>query len=141
VAVPHAVTERHAAHYRADLALKRRAWLTGGARSADGYSKILITGSEPALSLEGTEAGPRPGFDSRPRATEQGTTRDALIHSQGSSHALEASQDVFEARGRGRSRNPLGGGTEPSDPVEGNRHPHDHSLAFLKGASGPQADS
>jgi hypothetical protein len=38
VAVPHAVTERNVAHYRADLALKRHAWLMGGARSVDGYS-------------------------------------------------------------------------------------------------------
>jgi hypothetical protein len=136
VAVPYAVTERHVAHYRADLALKRRAWLTGGARSTDGYSQIPITGSEPTISLEGAKAGPRPGFDSRPRATEQGTTKGAPVHGQGSSHALEAPQDVFEAKGRGRRRNPLGGGTEPSDPVEGNRHPHDHSLAFLRAPPG-----
>jgi hypothetical protein len=93
------------------------------------------------MSLEGVEAGPRPGFDSCPRATELGTTRDAPIHGQGSSHALEASQDVFEAVGGGRSRNPLGGGTEPSDPVAGNRHPHDHSLAFFESTSRPLADS
>jgi hypothetical protein len=40
VAIPHVITMRHVAHYRADLALKRHMWLTSGARSAAGYSQI-----------------------------------------------------------------------------------------------------
>jgi hypothetical protein len=68
-------------------------------------------------------------------------TRGVPMHGQGSSHALEAPRDVFEAKEGGRRRNPLEGGTEPSDPIAGNRHPHDHSLAFFEGASGPLADS
>jgi hypothetical protein len=68
-----------------------------------------VTGSEPDINLEGSKAGPRPGFDSCPRVTESGTTRDVPIQGQGSSHALEAPQDVFEAKREGRRRNPLGG--------------------------------
>jgi hypothetical protein len=64
------------------------------------------TGPEPSISLEGAEASPRPGFDSYPRATELGTTQGAPVHGQGSSHALEAPQDVFEAKGGGLRRNP-----------------------------------
>jgi hypothetical protein len=61
------------------------------------------------MNLEGSKAGPRPGFDSCPRVTESGTTRDALMQGQGSSHALEAPQDAFEAKREGRRRNPLRG--------------------------------
>jgi hypothetical protein len=83
------------------------------------------------LNLEGSKASPRPGFDSCPRVIELGTTEGAPVHGQGSSHALEAPQDVFEAKGGGPHRNPLGGDTEPSNPVTGNQDPHDHFLASL----------
>jgi hypothetical protein len=88
------------------------------------------------MSLEGAEDGPRPGFDSFPRAIELGMTRGVPIHGQGSSRALEVPQDVFEAEGGGRCRNPLEGGTEPSDPVTGNRDPLNHFLAFLRAPPG-----
>jgi hypothetical protein len=94
------------------------------------------TGPEPSISLEGAKAGPRPGFDSCPRATELGTTQGVPVHGQGSSHALEAPQDIFEAKGGGPRRNPPGGGIEPSNPIEGNRDPHDHFLASLRASLG-----
>jgi hypothetical protein len=65
------------------------------------------------LNLKGSKAGPRPGFDSCPRVTELGTTKGAPVHGQGSSHALEAPQDVFEAKGRGPRRNPPGEAPSP----------------------------
>jgi hypothetical protein len=139
VAVPHVVTVRHVAYYHADLAslLKRRARLTGGGGIHGRiFPNTWETGPEPGMSLEGAKAGPRPGFDSCPRATELGTTKGAPVHGQGSSHALEAPQDVFEAKGGGRRRNPLGGGTEPSNPIAGNRDPHDHFLASLRAPPG-----
>jgi hypothetical protein len=38
-----------------------------------------ITGSEPNINLEGSKAGPRPGFNSCPRVTESGTSGGASI--------------------------------------------------------------
>jgi hypothetical protein len=68
VAVPHVVTVRHVAHYRADLASpKRRARLTGrGGIRGRIFPDIWETGPEPGISLEGAKASPRPGFDSCP---------------------------------------------------------------------------
>jgi hypothetical protein len=59
-----------------------------------------ITGSEPNINLEGSKAGPRPGFDNCPRVTESGTTRDASIQGQGSSHSLEAPQTYLRLEER-----------------------------------------
>jgi hypothetical protein len=85
VAVPHVVTVRHVAHYRADLTSpKRHARLTGGGGIRGRiFPYIWETGPKPGISLEGAKAGPRPGFDSCPRATELGTTQGAPVHGQG----------------------------------------------------------
>jgi hypothetical protein len=69
VAVPHVVTVCHVAHYHADLTLSPKK-----VRPANGRGRIRgrifpdtwKTGSEPGMSLEGAEAGPRPRFDSCP---------------------------------------------------------------------------
>jgi hypothetical protein len=100
-----------------------------------------ITGFEPTINLEGLKAGPRPGFDSCPRVTESGTTRDVPIQGQGSSHSLETPLDVFEARREVDGRIPSEGGIEPSDPIAWNRDPHDYSLEFLRAPPWPLADS
>jgi hypothetical protein len=84
------------------------------------FPDTWVTGSEPDINLEGSKAGPRPGFDSCPRVIELGTTRDALIQGQGSSHALEAPPDVFEAKREIDGGIPLEGDIEPSDPIERN---------------------
>jgi hypothetical protein len=89
-------------------------------------------GSEPDINLEGSKAGPRPGFDICPRVIESGTTRDTPVQGQGSSHALEAPPDVFEAKGEVDGGIPSEGGIEPSDPNTRNRDPRDYSLAFLR---------
>jgi hypothetical protein len=102
----------HAAHYRADLTSPpEKMRLKMGRRRIRGriFLDAWVTGSEPGINLEGSKAGPRQGFDSCPRVTESGTTRDALILGQGLSHALEAPQDVFEAKREGQRRNPLRG--------------------------------
>jgi hypothetical protein len=87
------------------------------------------------INLEGSKAGPRPGFDSCPRVTESGTTGDASIQGQGSSHSLEVPPDVFEARREVDGGIPSEGGIKPLDPIAWNRDPHDYSLAFLESAS------
>jgi hypothetical protein len=66
---------------------------------------------------------------------ESGTTGDAPIQGQGSSHSLEAPLDVFEARREVDGGIPSEGGIEPSDPIAWNRDPHDYSLVFLESAS------
>jgi hypothetical protein len=94
-----------------------------------------IMGSEPNINLEGSKAGPCPGFDSCPRATESGTTGDVSIQGQGSSHSLEAPPDVFESRREVDGEIPSEGVIEPSDLFAWNQDPHDYSLAFLESAS------
>jgi hypothetical protein len=98
-------------------------------------------GSELDINLEGSKAGPRLGFDSCPRVTESGKTRDAPVQGQGSSHALKAPPDVFEAKTEVDGGISSEGGIEPSDPITRNRDPHDYSLAFLRAPSWPLADS
>jgi hypothetical protein len=105
------------------------------------FPDTWVTGSEPDINLEGLKAGPRPGFDSCPRVTESGMTRDAPIQGQGSSHALEAPQDVFEAKREVNGGIPSEGGIEPSNPIARNRDPHDYSLAFRRAPLWPLADS
>jgi hypothetical protein len=68
-------------------------------------------------------------------------TRDAPMQGQGSSHALEAPQDVFEAKRQVDRGIPSEGGIEPSNPTARNRDPHDHSLAFFRAPPRPLADS
>jgi hypothetical protein len=98
-------------------------------------------GSEPDTNLEGSKASPRPGFDSCPRVAESGTTRDAPVQGQGSSHALETPPDVFEAKREVDGGIPSEGGIEPSNPITRNRDPRDYSLAFLRVPPWPLADS
>jgi hypothetical protein len=98
-------------------------------------------GSKPDINLEGSKAGPRPGFDSCPRVAESGTTRDVPIQGQGSSHALEAPLDVFEAKKEVDGGILSEGGNEPSNPIARNRDPYDYSLAFLRAYPWPLADS
>jgi hypothetical protein len=98
-------------------------------------------GSEPDINLEGSKASPRSGFDSCPRVTESGTTRDAPVQGQGSSHALEAPPDVFEAKREVDGGIPSERGIEPSDPIARNQDPHDYSSAFLRAPPRPLADS
>jgi hypothetical protein len=98
-------------------------------------------GSEPDINLEGSKAGPRPGFDSCPRVTESRMTRDALIQGHGLSHTFEAPQDVFEAKREVDGGIPLEGGVEPSNPIARNRDPHDYSLVVLRVPPRPLADS
>jgi hypothetical protein len=93
------------------------------------------------INLEGSKAGHRPGFDSCPQVTESGTTRDAPIQGQGSSHALEAPLDVFEAKREVDGGIPSEGGIEPSNPIARNRDPCDYSLASLRAPPRPLADS
>jgi hypothetical protein len=99
-----------------------------------------VTGSEPDINLEGSKAGPRPGFDSCPRVTESRTTRDMPVQGQGSSHALKAPLDVFEAKREVDGGIPSEVGIEPSDPIARNRDPYDYSLAFLRAPLRPLAD-
>jgi hypothetical protein len=68
-------------------------------------------------------------------------TRDAPIQGQGLSHALEAPQDVFEAKREVDGGIPLEEGIEPSNPIARNRDPHDYSLAFFRAPLWPLADS
>jgi hypothetical protein len=98
-------------------------------------------GSELDINLEGSKAGPRPRFDSYPRVTESGTTRDAPVQGQGLSHALEAPPDVFEVKREVDGGIPSEGGIEPLDPIARNQDPHDYSLAFLRAPSWPLVDS
>jgi hypothetical protein len=100
-----------------------------------------VMGSEPDINLEGSKAGPQPGFDSCPRVTELGTTRDAPVQGQGSSRTLKAPPDVFEAKREVDGGIPSEGGIELSDPIVRNRDPHDYSLAFLRAPPWPLADS
>jgi hypothetical protein len=100
-----------------------------------------VTGSEPNINIEGSKVGPLPGFNSCPRVTESGTTRDAPIKGQGSSHSLEVPPDVFEARREVDGGILSEGGIEPSDPIAWNRDPHDYSLASLRAPPWPLADS
>jgi hypothetical protein len=83
VAVPHVITVRHVAHYHADLALSPKKARPANKRGRI-HGRIFLatweTGSEPGMSLEGAEAGPRPRIDNCPRATELGMTRDAPVH-------------------------------------------------------------
>jgi hypothetical protein len=57
------------------------------------------------------------------------------VQGQGSSHALEAPPDVFEAKGEVDGGIPSEGGIEPLDPIARNRDPRDYSLAFFESAS------
>jgi hypothetical protein len=61
-------------------------------------------------------------------------TKDMLVQGQGSSHFLEMTSDIFEAKGEVGGGIPLEGGIEPSNPTERSRDPHDYSLAFLESA-------
>jgi hypothetical protein len=134
----------HAAHYYTDLASPPKKM-----RPQTGRKKIhrriflddWVTGFEPDINLEGSKAGPRLGFDSCPRVTESGTTRDAPVQGQGSSHALEAPPDVFEAKREVDEGIPLKGGIEPSDLIARNRDPCNYSLAFLRAPPWPLANS
>jgi hypothetical protein len=63
------------------------------------------------------------------------------VQGQGSSHALEAPPDVFEAKREVDGGTPSEGGIEPSDPIARNRDPHDYSLAFLRAPPRSLADS
>jgi hypothetical protein len=47
-------------------------------------------------------------------------TRDAPVQGQGSSHALEAPPDVFEAKREVDGKIPSEEGIEPSDPIARN---------------------
>jgi hypothetical protein len=100
-----------------------------------------VTGSEPDINLEGSKVGPRLGFDSCPRVAESGTTRDAPIQGEGSSHALEAPPDVFEAKGEVDRGIPSKGGIVPLNPITRNRDPRDYSLACLRAPPWPLAHS
>jgi hypothetical protein len=144
VAAIHVITVHHVVHYHADLAslLKRRARLMGRGRiRRQIFPDIWETGSEPGISLEGVEAGPRLGFDSCPRATELGRARDTPVHGQGSSHTLEAPQDVFEAVGEGRRRNPLGERHRALESHHRELRSTRLLLGILESVSGPLADS
>jgi hypothetical protein len=62
-------------------------------------------------------------------------TEDVLVQGQGSSHFLEMTSDIFEAKGEVNGGIPSEGGIEPSDPIEWSRDPHDHSLALSESTS------
>jgi hypothetical protein len=62
-------------------------------------------------------------------------TEDVPIQGQGSSHFLETTSDIFEAKGEVGSGIPSEGGIGPSDPIERSRDPRDYSLALLESAS------
>jgi hypothetical protein len=57
------------------------------------------------------------------------------VQGQGSSHFLEMTSDIIEAKGEVDGGIPSEGGIEPSDPIEQSRDPHDYSLALLESAS------
>jgi hypothetical protein len=62
-------------------------------------------------------------------------TKDVPVQGQGSSHFLETTLDIFEAKGEDDSGIPSEGGIEPSDSIERSQDPHDHSLALLESTS------
>jgi hypothetical protein len=62
-------------------------------------------------------------------------TEDMPVQGQGSSHFLEMTSDIFEAKGEVDGGIPSEGGIEPSDPIEQSRDPYDYSLALLESAS------
>jgi hypothetical protein len=66
------------------------------------------------------------------------------VQGQGSSHFLETTSDIFEAKGEVGGGIPSEGGIEPSDPIERSRDPHEYSLALLEStfvaASRPLSD-
>jgi hypothetical protein len=62
-------------------------------------------------------------------------TEDVPVQGQGSSHFLEMTSDIFEAKGEFGGGIPSEGGIEPSDPIERSRDPHDNSLALLESTS------
>jgi hypothetical protein len=54
------------------------------------------------------------------------------VQGQGSSHFLETSSNIFEAKGEVDSGIPLERGIEPSTPTEWSRDPYDNSLALWR---------
>jgi hypothetical protein len=62
-------------------------------------------------------------------------TEDVPIQGQGSSHFLEMTSDIFEAKGEVGGGIPSEGGIEPSDPSKWSQDPHDYSLALLESTS------
>jgi hypothetical protein len=62
-------------------------------------------------------------------------TEDVPVQGQGSSHFLEMTSNIFEAKGEVDGGIPSEGGIEPSDPIEQSQDPHDYSLALLVSAS------
>jgi hypothetical protein len=71
-------------------------------------------------------------------------TEDVPVQGQGSSHFLEMTSNIFEAKGEVDGGIPSEGGIEPSDPIKQSQDPHDYSLALLvsasAAASGPLLD-
>jgi hypothetical protein len=62
-------------------------------------------------------------------------TENMPVQCQGSSHFLETTLDIFEAKGEVGGGIPSEEGIKPSDPTERSRDPHDYSLALLESAS------
>jgi hypothetical protein len=62
-------------------------------------------------------------------------TKDVPIQGQGSSHFLETTLDLFEAKGEVSGGIPSEGGIEPLDPTEWSQDLHDYSLASLESTS------
>jgi hypothetical protein len=111
----------------------------------EAYRRTLLgegtTSSELAISLEGSKAGPRQGFDSCPRIKQsKGCLKSGPVQGQGSSHFLETPLDIFEAKGGVDSGIPPEGGIEASAPIVQSRDPYDNSLAFWRAPPRPPTD-